>query len=187
MSCPDSCPNLETVAAWCLGELPEPAAEGFEEHYFACERCLEQAERMLRLVAQLRVSLPPVLTAERRRALEAARPALPAVRVQPGERAWLRMSKDAPVGLWLMQAGLQGVTRVDFEARTPEGELMFALRDVPFDAARGEVALACQLHYRALSMPTEMHAVLTADGPGGQRPLGRYILDHEFESRDDSL
>jgi hypothetical protein len=177
-----SCLALEAVAAWCLGELPEPAAEAFEEHYFACERCLEQAERMLRLVVQLRSSLPPVLTVERRRELEAARPAVPAVRVRPGERAWLRMSKDAPVGVWLMQASLLGVTRVDFEARTPDGELMFALRDVPFDASRGEVALACQLHYRALSMPTEMHALLTGDGPDGQRPLGRYILDHEFES-----
>jgi hypothetical protein len=176
-----SCPALETVAGWCLGELSEAIGESFEEHYFSCERCLEQAARMLLLVQQVRASLPPVLTPERRRALEAARPALPAVRVGSGQRASLHISAYAPVGLWLLQASLEEVTRVDFEARSADGALLFALPDVPFDAARGEVALACQLHYRALP-GTQMYARLTAEGPGGRQQLGQYFLDHVFEA-----
>lgn len=176
-----SCAELETIAAWCLGELPEADGERFEEHYFSCEHCTEQVARMFRLLEQLNASLPPVLTPERRRALEAAQPLLSAVRVPAGGRARMRMTEDAPFGLWLMEAPLQGVTRVDVEARAPDGALVFAFRDVPFDESRGQVVLACQLHYRAMPMAREMHAKLMAHGPGGERPTSEYVLDHEFE------
>jgi hypothetical protein len=177
-----SCPELETLAAWCLDELPEAAAESFEEHYFSCERCLEQASSLLRLVRQLRASLPPVLTSERRRALEVARPTLPVMRVRTGERASLHMSEEARLGLWLLQAPLEQVSQVDFDASSADGVLQFSLQDVPFDVVRGEVALACQLHYRALPGSPVIHARLTAVGPSGRQPLGEYILDHVFEA-----
>lgn len=177
-----SCPELESVAAWCLGELPEAAGEAFEEHFFGCEACLQQTDRMSRLLAQLGASLPPVLTPARREALEAARPGLQAVRVRAGERATLHMSAQAPVGVWLLQAELEQVTQVDLDARTADGVLQFRLIDVPFDARRGEVALACQLHYRALPGSPQMYATLTADGPSGPRTLGNYTLDHQFEA-----
>lgn len=177
-----SCPELLSVAAWCLAELPEAASEGFEEHFFSCEVCAGRTARLFRLLEQLRASVPPVLTPARRRALEAALPALQAVRVRAGERATLRMSARAPVGIWLLQARLEHVTQVNLEARGPDGALLFALSDVPFDASRGEVALACQFHYRALQGSPEMLAQLTADGPSGPCSLGEYTLDHHFEA-----
>jgi hypothetical protein len=177
-----SCPSLETLAAWCLAELPEADADSFEQHYFSCDGCLEQAERMQRVIEQLRASLPPVLTTARRTALETSTPALRSVSVAAGQRASLRLGADAPVAIWCMQAPLERVQRVDFEARNPDGSLLMALPDVPFDAARGEVVLACQLHYRGLQGSLEMHVSLIATGPTGRRPLGEYILDHDFES-----
>lgn len=176
-----SCPELERVAAWCLGELTEAEGQSFEEHYFSCDGCLEQAARMFGLLEQLRASLPPVLTAARRQALEAAQPRLQAVRVRAGERATLHMSAAAPVGVWLLQARLEHVTQVNLEARTADGALQFRLTDVPFDPSRGEVALACQLHYRALPGSAEMLARLTAEDASGARLLGEYTLDHQFE------
>jgi hypothetical protein len=92
------------------------------------------------------------------------------------------MSDEQQLGIWVMQAPLAEVTQVDFEARNPDGELLFALNDVPFDRSRGEVVLACQLHYRALPMSSEMHVRLTATSPSGSQELGRYILDHQFDS-----
>jgi hypothetical protein len=177
-----SCPPLELVAEWCLGELPEAAAESFEAHYFTCDRCFGQAARMMTAVEHLQASLPPVLTVERRQALEAREPRLQAQRVAAGERATLCLNDRQRLGIWVMLAPLAEVTQVDFEARSPEGELMFALNDVPFDANRGEVVLACQIHYRALPMPTEIHVRLTATGAGASQELGRYILDHQFDS-----
>lgn len=182
MSCTEQAPpTLETIAAWCLGELDAASAERFEEHYFGCDSCFERARRMQNLIEQLRASLPPVLTADRRRALEGSQP-VRAVRVAAGARATLHMSPTAPLGLWVMQAPLEQVTRVDFEARSREGSLMFALSDVPFDAQRGEVVLACQLHYRVvLGRDQEMHVRLTGTSPSGRHALADYILDHRFD------
>ena len=176
-----TCPALSVVAAWVLGELPGAEAERFEEHYFGCEGCFRRAAGMQRLVAQLRAALPPILTLARRRELTARQP-LPAVDVRPGERAKLRLGPSTEVGIWVMHAALDQVTRVDFEARRPDGGLVFALTDVPFDAERGEVVLACQVHYSVLPGPPVLHVQLTATGPDGQRPVGLYVLDHEFEN-----
>lgn len=177
-----SCPSLERVAEWCLGELPEAIAESFEAHYFSCERCFEQAARLQAAIEQLRASLPPVLTPARRQALESREPRLQAVRVTAGEKATLHLSGEQRLGIWVMQAPLGGATQVDFEARDPDGGLLFALSDVPFDPGRGEVVLACQVHYRALPLSPEMHVRLTATGPSGSQELGLYILDHRLDS-----
>lgn len=178
------CPSLETVAAWVLGESADDpgAAERFEEHYFVCDVCLGRAERLQRLIELLRASVPTVLTAERRRDLEALHPGLPAIQIEPGERATMRLGPSSELGIFLMRAPLAHATRVDLEATDAKGAALFALKDVPFDPARGEVALACQLHYRALPAPPELHVRLTVAEPGGPRPVVEYILDHEFET-----
>ncbi len=177
-----TCPKLQTVAAWTLDELDVAQAEQFEEHYFGCDLCLQRAARMRRLLDQLALSLPPILTPERRRSLAASRAPLPAVNVSPGERATIHLGPAAELGLWVMHAPLARVTKLDFEARTQDGALLFALSDIPFDESRGEVVLACQVHYRALPIDGEMHVRLTATDADGTRPVGDYILDHEFES-----
>ena len=41
-----TCPNLETIAAFTLDELGEEEELTFEEHYFACDGCLAQIQRM---------------------------------------------------------------------------------------------------------------------------------------------
>jgi hypothetical protein len=176
-----TCPPLETVAAWTLDELGESETVRFEEHYFSCDACLQQVARMHRLVAELAASLPTIVTAERRRRLEAQAP-LQSVSVRPGERATMRLGLAAKVGLWLLHAPLQQVTQVDFEARGADGGLLFALADVPFDAQRGEVVLACQVHYRALAITPELRVRLTARSSAGSRALGDYILNHEYDS-----
>jgi hypothetical protein len=62
---------------------------------------------------------------------------------------------------------------------TPEGETLLAFSDVPFDAERGEVVLACQLHYRGIG-PNEIVVKMTAVEPTGSRLLGEYRLNHSF-------
>lgn len=176
------CPPLETVVAWALDELAQDPAEAFEEHYFECDRCFRRAQHVHRLVAELDASLPALLTSERREELERTVPSLPAVRVRPGERATLRLGGPNQYGLWVMQAPVADAARVDFEARDPHGELVFAHRDVPFDAERGEVVLACQVHYRALPVAGTMRVLLSATDHAGRARVAEYLLDHEFES-----
>lgn len=175
------CLALEDVARWVLGELDPTEAERFEEHTFDCDPCFDRASRLERLVVQLRTSLPPFLTSERRRQLEgAARPELRAVHVRPGERAFLRLDATNPVGIWILRAELDGVARVDCEARDAGGELVFALTDVPFDAQRGEVALACQRHYAAVPGVRALHVRLTAVADATRRAIAEYVLEHDF-------
>lgn len=177
-----TCPNLETIAAWTLDELDAEAAAAFEEHYFGCDTCAEQAERMRRLVTELEATVPAVLTQARKQRLEAAQPRPTSVAVRPGETATIRLGGNAPVGFWVMHAPLSGAKRVDFEARDANGAPLFAMADVPFDAERGEVVLACQVHYRNLPGIQTMRVSLTATDAEGTRPVGEYVLDHRFES-----
>ena len=47
---------------------------------------------------------------------------------------------------------------------------------------RGEVLLACQIHYRALPMGPDLFAKLSARHGAETRVLGDYVLHHQFES-----
>jgi hypothetical protein len=177
-----TCPALETIAAWALGDLPALEEERLEEHLFACDACARRAQGLQRMIEQLRAALPPLLTVERRQQLSARHPDLPAVHVHAGEHAHIRLGGGNDVGIWVMHGALDDATQVDVEVRAPDGSVLIAFADVPFDARRGEVVLACQSHYRLLPMPTTMHVHVTASGAAGQRPVGTYILMHAFES-----
>jgi hypothetical protein len=174
-------PTLEAIAAWVEG-LEEPSeSDALELHLLECGDCSAQAERMQRLVAMLRSALPPILTEARHRALLDQHATLPATHVEPGQTGVLRLSNANALGVWVMHCDLTGVARVDFEARGELGQVLLVLNDVPFDAARGQVLLACQLHYRSMPDAHQMHATLRSAGPAA-RELGKYILDHQFET-----
>lgn len=174
-----SCPSTETAAAWLLNELSEEEARAFEEHYFACEACFLRTAALERTERLLRRALPAVLTPERRRALEDE--SAIAVTVAPNARGVMRLDAQHPVGFWLLRADLADAERVDIAACDPDGNPVLSLRDVPFDASVGGVALACQLHYRNLTPGNQLHAELIVVGASGrERRYGGYVLDHDF-------
>ena len=177
-----TCPSLETVAAWVLGDLTDEEGAAFEEHYFACEACFGRAKRMQELVLKLETALPPILTADRLAALESRRGSLPSVHVQPGESGTVRLGGANLLAVWVLHCELAGVTRVDFEARSETGELYFTFQDVPFDAEHGQVLLPCHVRLRELPYDPRLLARLSARDASGSRPLGEYLLNHEFES-----
>ena len=178
-----TCPSLSTAAAWVLGELEPADEQAFEEHYFACAACEARVMQIQHVLRTLHQSLPPVLTVERRRALEGRHTTIQSVPVKPGERAVIHLGPSAPIGLWVMSADLSEASRVDFEGSSPDGEVFLSIADVPFDRERGEVVLACQEHYRNLPGPTEMHVQLTATSADGTKRATDYVLDHRFESQ----
>jgi len=176
-----SCPSLESLAAWSLGELGEEEASTVEEHLFACDRCAGRTSQMQALVFRVRSLVPPLLTAERRRKLESAVNPLPKVVVLAGSSANIYFDKNTEVGFWLMKADLDGVVRVDCELLLADGAPYQSFPDVPFDAGRGEVVLACQIHYRTIGSPGDIVARLTSrDRAGGER-VAEYRLHHFFE------
>jgi hypothetical protein len=178
-----SCPTPETAAAWLLGELAETEAEAFEQHYFECTACFESVQRLERTAQVLSVALPFTLTRARRDALVARTP-LRSVSLQPGERATLQLSADEPAGLWVMCFTGPTVERVDLEARSASGQMLFGLADVAFDAEQGRVYMPCQIHYQYVfpNASTLVVALSSPEAGGGARELGRYILDHHYDS-----
>ena len=175
-----TCPPLEDLAAWSLRESPQEGADALEDHLFSCDRCAERASTLETLIRGLSSTPPPLLTPERRRRLEASVHPLPVVPVSPGERATIQLGGAAQLGLWVMRAPLAGVERLDCELRTTEGSPLTTYTDVPFDAERGEVVLACQTHYRALGAPDDMVVRVVSVEPAGRRQLGEYYLHHVF-------
>jgi len=175
-------PTLETIAAWVDGLEEEAESEALDVHLLECGSCSAQAERLQQLVASLRSAVPAVLTKARHGALEAKHGRLPATHLAPGQTGVLSLSDAVAVGVWVMHCDLSGVTRVNVEAHDENGVRVFNLADVPFDVERGQVLLACQVHYRA--MPTGHLLRTTVSDAGGAEPrqLGEYFLDHRFEN-----
>jgi hypothetical protein len=164
-----------------LGELPEDEAARFEEHYFGCETCFRRAMALEHARKRLTTSLPPLLTQERHEALQNQR-ALEVVHVEAGGNGLIKLGSDNAFGIWILHAPLEGVARVDVEVRPIEGDFTFGFNDVPFDRERGQVLLACQLHYRAVPGGPRLNVRLLETADAGGRELGQYILDHQFES-----
>ncbi len=178
-----SCPNPETAAAWLLAELPEAAAETFAEHYFECTPCWERMQRLERTLKVFADGLPFTLTPLRHQLLS-ARGNFPSVEVQPGKRATLHLSAAEPQACWIMRFAGPPVARVDLEASTLDGQRLFGLADVAYDAEHGCVYMPCQIHYQH-AYPGQSLLVIRLSSPdaaGGERELGRYFLDHQFDS-----
>ncbi|HEY6562830.1 MAG TPA: zf-HC2 domain-containing protein [Polyangiaceae bacterium] len=177
-----SCPSLENWTAWVLGELAPDTEDELTGHLFECAACTSQAESVERLVTELRGMLPPLLTPERRKRLEAelGTEALAIVNVSPGEQATIELGADRPLGFWVMRADVQGAERLDCEFLTPDGAPFATFRDVPFDAERGELIVCCQLHYQALGADEEMRVRVSSVGAAGSRPIAEYRLNHIF-------
>jgi anti-sigma factor RsiW len=175
-----SCPSLETLSAWALGELAGDEQDRVEEHVFSCDRCVPRAERALDLVRALGAMLPVFLTEARRRALDASGRPLTRVPIAPGEHRTIEFGGDVSVGYWILRADLATAARVDCELRAPDGALLVEVPDAPFDRERGELVLACQRHYEALGYPREIQVRVVAVDGGERRPLAEYFLDHVF-------
>lgn len=174
-----SCPSLERLAEWFLGASDEEESNRVEEHIFSCDRCADRATRMEALVQRLRTALPPVLTPERRKSLEEGARELPVTAVSPGTSATLLFEKGSEIGFWLMQQDLSGVERVDCQLLAEDGSPLFSLPDVPFDAERHEIVLACHVHYR-LTGPADMVARVTSVDAAGERRTTEYRLMHRY-------
>jgi hypothetical protein len=172
-----SCPSLDWVAAWALGELAEADSEAFEEHYFGCEQCSARARRMHETIDLVSRGLPIALTPARRsRAERDSR--LVTVRVDPGQHAVMNVGSEHPYGIWVLRAPVAGARKVDVDARSTSGAPIFSVADAPFDEQRGEVVLLCSSHYRGID--SQLHTRVTATDASGAQTVTEYVLDHNF-------
>jgi hypothetical protein len=176
------CPvPFETLVALWAGELDAAESERVEEHLFACDACASASDRLGKLVAGLRQIIPPVISHAHRDRLTAQGLRLRETPVASGVAADAHFSSDVDLLVHVLKADLTGAERVDVELLDPEGVPRLRLAHVPFDAAAGEVLIACQRHYQndgALSSDPVFRVQMYEGGV--ERQAGSYFVRHHW-------
>lgn len=168
------------VALW-VGDLPEDEADRIEAHLFECEPCARASDRLGQLVGSLREVIPPVVSHAQRERLRASGVRLLETPVIAGERAHARFAPEIDLMVHVLRGDLSRAERVDVELVTPHGATRVALEGVPFDAAAGEVLIACQRHYE-LMFADGSDPIFRVFSVVGERrePIGDYLVEHEW-------
>lgn len=170
----------ETLVAYWADDLPAAELDATEQHLMACGACNAAAERVAQLTHSLRALLPPLLSPERLEALRQSGLRVHDNPMQPGERRQVVF----PTGVDILLHRLGGLDLTDAErvrfrlSDERTGSSLVELPEVPFDRGRGELLLACQLHYAF--MPHDTVADLQIERRGGATQLVRYTILHVF-------
>ncbi|NUP05571.1 MAG: hypothetical protein HOW73_05875 [Polyangiaceae bacterium] len=179
MKCATPIPYPDLVALW-VGELAPDAAATFDEHLFECDECAAASDALGRLIGAARTIVPPVITADKRAELAARGLMVRDLAFEPDTEGEAYFAPEIDLMVFALRGDLSKAERVDVDIHDPEGNLLVELLAVPFDAARGEVLVACQQHFRR---SPEAHRdapafrVYATEG-GARRQVGSYVIDH---------
>jgi hypothetical protein len=177
MSCAAPIPFETLVELW-TGELAEDQAGAIEEHVFSCDTCAALSARLARLTTRLRELIPPVISQAHKERLEKGGLRIHVTPALAGELVHVRFSADRDLLVHALRGDFTAVDRVDLEVGTDDDPPRIHVTAAPFDAARGEVLIACQRHYQELGdlVYFQMHVVKD----GVRQPAGRYRVHHEW-------
>lgn len=171
---------FETLADYLLGGLAEKEEREVESHLFHCASCASRTERLAGLQFAIASAVPPVLSRARFAELEREGRVEHVNPMAPGETA--RVVYPSPGRLLVHRFGgadLRQARRVDVELRTLGGESIGRFDDVPFDAGRGEVLVACQAHFVDLYPRDGVFAVEVVAGVE-RKEAARYTVIHRL-------
>ena len=172
----------DALVAYWLGELDESAEASLELHLLACGDCSERRAGIVALADGLRRSVDEgavrmfvtsafVKDAARRgmRIREYRVPCNGSVHCSVAPEDHLLVAR--------LEAPLAGVERVDANTNN-DGAQVEVFRDVPFDAASGEVVSVPKLaHVRTLPSHVRRVRLLSVDN-NGERVIGDYTFNH---------
>jgi hypothetical protein len=174
--------SFETLVAYWAGDLPAAETDAVDAHVMGCAECTRASERVAAVTEGMRATLSPFISAAELAALRARGLRIEENTIQPGQRTPLTFRAD--VDLLIHHLGgldLSHVERVHIHVRNEDsGELISENPTVPFDAAAGEVLIACQRHFAAL--PPNIVFEVTAIEAGVSRPPARYLVPHRYEA-----
>lgn len=172
--------SSDRLADYLAGLLDESEGEELEAHLFSCRTCATESERLFALAAAIREAVLPVLSPERFQELGREGRIAEVNTMSPGQVAETRY----PPGDKLLVHRLGGTDlsrarRVDVALLDLEGRTLTRFEDIPFDAARGEVFMACQRHFAGLYPPDLVFSVEVAEGER-QEEANRYTVFHRL-------
>ena len=181
-SCASPIP-LETLLEYWLGELDEVREAALDEHLLGCGHCCATLQGLVDLAGEVRAAVRAgavhaVLADAFVKRLAAQGLRLREYRVPHNGSVYCTVAPDDDLLITRLDAPLAGVERLDVELLGVEGAGRERLRDVPFDAAAGEVVLAARMErMRALPAST-VRMRLLAMAPSGERLVGEYTFHH---------
>jgi hypothetical protein len=174
---------LGTLLEYWLGELDDAREAHLDEHLLGCGHCSANLQSLVDIAGEVRAAVRAgavhaVLTDAFLKRLAAQGLRLREYRVPHNGSVYCTVAPEDDLLITRLDAPLAGVERLDLERLRGEGEILERLRDVPFDAAAGEVVIAERMErMRALPAST-LRMRLLAVAPSGERLVGEYTFNH---------
>lgn len=172
-------PSAEILAAYWLGELPEPEALALEEHLFACEPCTASSARMAALPRALAFAVPPIITTAEGARLQALDARVARTRIPAGGRGVADFSSGAEAQLMVLEADVEDAAQVEVTLCARDGTPLMPPQAAPFDAEAGTITVACRGYYlKSGAIPLEVTVQVEAISEGKRRRVGTFDIDH---------
>lgn len=170
---------FEALVALWAADLPEAEVDRLEQHLFECDACAARCDALAPLLTELRALIPPVITHAHRDRLLAEGVRIVQTDVSAGQRASARFAPGVDLLVHVLHADLARARRVDVDLVSSEGAPRASLEGVAFDAARGEVLIACQRHYESMFAAGEAPRFVLHVTEGSERKLaGEFVVEH---------
>ena len=169
------------VEYW-LGELDEAAEARIDEHVLGCTACSEKLAQIVALADGIRLAfrrgdMRTFVTDAFVRTAAAQGTRVREYRVARNGSVNCSVAPEDELLVSRLQAPLEGVKRLDVISYLDDAETG-VFRDVPFDAASGEVVVAPKLA-QLRAMPSHRRRFrLVAVDEGGERVIGDYTFNH---------
>ena len=162
------------------GELPESDDQELESHLFRCAICSSEAERLAGLLTSIADAAPTILSPSRFAGLEREGRIERINEMTPGQTAEVLFPESGRLLVHRLGGiDLSRARRIDLEVSAEGGEAVWHLEDVPFDADRGEILVACQSHFAELFPPDIVFSVEVASADQ-QEEIARYTVHHRL-------
>jgi hypothetical protein len=171
--------SIESLVSYWAGDLDATQNDEVEAHVFSCATCTAMAERFCAITEKMRSLEPPVISAARLGELRAAGRRIEDNVIGPGERKRVVFSAQELIIHHLGGLDTTDVDRVGLVIRADgTGHVVTEYPSAPFDAATGEVLIACQRHF--VVFPPKIAFEITTFARGEAKNVTRYVVEHEW-------
>jgi len=171
--------DFATLVDYWTRDLSPAQSEDVEAHLFACDACSAEAERVATIAGAFRGFLPPAISTAQLEELRGRGLAIEENDFVPGARTAVTFAPQLELMIHhLTGLDLAGAERVELTVRSESAGMLHHDPYAPFDAARGEVLIACQRHFAM--MPRDI--VFDVDVHRAAAPPVRatYAIPHVF-------
>jgi len=181
MSCTTPIDDVRLVDYWA-GDLPVDEAEAIENHVFGCVSCTQASAKIAAIASALRGMLPTAVSRAQVDALRAQGLSLVETSIPAGVPTTVTFARHVDLMIHrLAGLALEGTERVHVTVRVAStGAVLTEDPLAAFDAARGEVLIACQRHFAVF--PHDIEIEVRAHRPGIAPTETVYSIPHVFET-----